>query len=67
SVMVFRHDIAKSLIGVIVRRCDDSQYRDITDSNLAGSTTFNTSRIRLGRIRRGVFSLYSMPTPSARS
>lgn len=40
--MGFRHDIAKSLIAVIVSRCEDSQYRDITESNMADSTTFDT-------------------------
>jgi hypothetical protein len=37
--MGFRHDIAKSLIALIVRHSDDIEYRDIAESNMADWTT----------------------------
>ncbi|QDT60509.1 hypothetical protein SV7mr_30320 [Stieleria bergensis] len=37
--MGFRHDIAKSLLAVIVLDFDDLQYRDIAEKNMADSTT----------------------------
>ena len=36
--MGFRHDIAKSLISVIISHCDEIQYRDIAETNVADST-----------------------------
>lgn len=40
-MMGFRHNIAKSLIWLIVREPNDIEYREIAESYMADSTTFD--------------------------